>query len=217
MIGAAIVLFFVVIAVFAPLIAPFDPNASDWMVIRQPSSAAHWFGTDDLGRDVLSRIIFGARASLAAGVVSVAVAVLVGVPFGLVAGFFGRFADMAISRVADALLACPFLVLAIAFAAFLGPSLQNAMIAIGISAMPIFVRVARAQTLVVCTEDYIAAARSQGIGDFGDPHRSRSAERARAHCRAGDADHGDRGAGRSEPGVPRARTVAPVAFLGQHA
>jgi peptide/nickel transport system permease protein len=165
MIGAVIVLLFVVIAVFAPLVAPYDPNASDWMAVRQPPDTQHWFGTDDLGRDVLSRIVFGARASLAAGVVSVAVAMLVGVPFGLLAGYFGRLTDMAISRLADALLACPFLVLAIAFAAFLGPSLQNAMIAIGISAMPIFVRVARAQTLVVCTEDYIAAARSQGIGN----------------------------------------------------
>lgn len=164
LIGAAIVLFFVVIAVFAPLIAPYDPNSPDWMAIREAPSAAHWFGTDDLGRDVLSRVIFGARASLAAGVVSVAVAVLIGVPFGMFAGYFGKLTDMVISRFADALLACPFLVLAIALAAFLGPSLENAMIAIGISAMPIFVRVARAQTLVVCTEDYIAAARSQGIG-----------------------------------------------------
>ena len=164
LIGAAIVLFFVVVAIFAPLIAPYDPNAPDWMAIREAPSAAHWFGTDDLGRDVLSRVIFGTRASLAAGIVSVAVAVLIGVPFGMLAGYFGGFADMAISRLADALLACPFLVLAIALAAFLGPSLENAMIAIGISAMPIFVRVARAQTLVVCTEDYIAAARSQGIG-----------------------------------------------------
>jgi peptide/nickel transport system permease protein len=134
------------------------------MAIRSAPSAAHWFGTDDLGRDVLSRVIFGARASLAAGIVSVAVAVLIGVPLGMLAGYFGRFADIVVSRFADALLACPFLVLAIALAAFLGPSLENAMIAIGISAMPIFVRLARAQTLVVCTEDYIAAARSQGIG-----------------------------------------------------
>lgn len=164
LIGAAIVLFFTAIAIFAPFIAPYEPNTPDWMAIRSAPDAAHWFGTDDLGRDVLSRVIFGARASLAAGVVSVAVAVLVGVPFGMLAGYFGKFTDMVISRFADALLACPFLVLAIALAAFLGPSLENAMIAIGISAMPIFVRVARAQTLVVCTEDYIAAARSQGIG-----------------------------------------------------
>jgi peptide/nickel transport system permease protein len=163
-IGAAIVIFFIAIAFLAPWISPFDPNAPDWMAIRQAPDFAHWFGTDDLGRDVLSRVIFGTRASLMAGIVSVAVAVLVGVPFGLIAGYFGGLADIAISRLADALLACPFLVLAIALAAFLGPSLENAMIAIGISAMPIFVRVARAQTLIVCTEDYIAAARSQGIG-----------------------------------------------------
>lgn len=164
LIGAVIVVLFALMALFAPLITPYDPIASDWMAIRLPPNAQHWFGTDDLGRDVLSRVIFGTRASLSAGVVSVAVAVLVGVPFGLLAGYFGRFVDTAISRIADALLACPFLVLAIALAAFLGPSLQNAMIAIGISATPIFIRVARAQTLLVCTEDYIAAARSQGIG-----------------------------------------------------
>ncbi len=163
-IGAAIILFFVALALFAPWIAPYDPNAPDWLAIRTAPDAAHWFGTDDLGRDVLSRVVFGTRASLAAGVVSVSFAVLVGLPFGLAAGYFGGLADMAISRLADALLACPFLVLAIALAAFLGPSLQNAMIAIGISAMPIFIRVARAQTLIVCTEDYIAAARSQGLG-----------------------------------------------------
>jgi peptide/nickel transport system permease protein len=163
-IGATIIVFFVALALFAPWIAPYDPNAPDWIAIRAAPDAAHWFGTDDLGRDVLSRVVFGTRASLAAGVVSVSVAVLIGLPLGLAAGYFGGLADMAISRLADALLACPFLVLAIALAAFLGPSLQNAMIAIGISAMPIFIRVARAQTLVVCTEDYIAAARSQGLG-----------------------------------------------------
>ncbi len=134
------------------------------MAIRQPPSAAHWFGTDDLGRDVLSRIIYGARASIAAGVVAIVVAVLIGVPLGLVAGYFGGLIDMAISRLADAFLAMPFLVLAIALAAFLGPSLENAMIAIGLSATPIFVRLARGETLVVCAEEYIAAARSQGIG-----------------------------------------------------
>jgi peptide/nickel transport system permease protein len=160
------VLFFVALAVLAPWIAPYDPNAPDWIAIRSAPSAAHWFGTDDLGRDVLSRVIFGTRPSLAAGVISVMVAVLIGLPFGLVAGYFGGLIDMTISRLADALLACPFLVLAIALAAFLGPSLQNAMIAIGISAMPVFIRVARAQTLIVCTEDYIAAARSQGLGDL---------------------------------------------------
>jgi peptide/nickel transport system permease protein len=162
-IGGAIVLFFVVVAIFAPLIAPFAPNASNWLAVRQAPSALHWFGTDDLGRDILSRVIFGARASLLVGIVSVVIAIVIGVPLGLISGYFGGLVDVAISRCTDALLSCPFLVLAIAFAAFLGASLQNAMIAIGISAMPIFVRLTRGQVMTVKTEDYIAAARLLGI------------------------------------------------------
>jgi peptide/nickel transport system permease protein len=171
LIGAIVVVFFIVIAVLAPLIAPYDPNAPDWMAIRAAPSAAHWFGTDDLGRDVLSRVVFGTRASLSAGIVSVLVAVFLGVPLGMLAGYFGGLTDLVIARLTDALLACPFLVLAIALAAFLGPSLENAMIAIGVSAMPIFVRLARAETLVVCTEDYIMAARSLGIGNVAMLYR----------------------------------------------
>jgi peptide/nickel transport system permease protein len=165
-IGAVLIALFVILAIFAPWIAPYDPNASDWMAVREAPSLAHLLGTDDLGRDVLSRVIYGARASLAAGVVSVLVALVIGVPLGLAAGFFGGVLDTLISRLADALLACPFLVLAIALAAFLGPSLENAMIAIGISAMPIFIRLTRAQTLVVRNEEYITAALSLGIGNF---------------------------------------------------
>jgi peptide/nickel transport system permease protein len=165
-IGAVLIALFVILAIFAPWIAPYDPNASDWMAVREAPSLAHLLGTDDLGRDVLSRVIYGARASLAAGVVSVLVALVIGVPLGLAAGFFGGVLDTLISRLADALLACPFLVLAIALAAFLGPSLENAMIAIGISATPIFIRLTRAQTLVVRNEEYIAAALSLGIGNF---------------------------------------------------
>ncbi|MGO4739626.1 ABC transporter permease [Bosea sp. 2KB_26] len=162
LIGGGIVLAFALMAVFAPWVAPYDPNASDWSAIRLGPTLAHPFGTDDLGRDVLSRIIFGARASLAAGFLSVAIALAFGVPFGLIAGYFGGVVDIVISRLTDALLACPFLVLAIALAAFLGPSLQNAMIAIGISAMPIFVRLARGQTLIVREEDYVSAVVSLG-------------------------------------------------------
>ncbi|HYZ60851.1 MAG TPA: ABC transporter permease [Acetobacteraceae bacterium] len=162
-IGAGIILLFVVLAVFAPLVAPYEPNASDWMAVREPPSLAHPFGTDDLGRDVLSRVIFGARTSLAAGFLSVAIALAFGVPLGMVAGFFGGVLDAVISRFTDALLACPSLVLAIALAAFLGPSLQNAMIAIGVSAMPIFIRLARGQTLTVAAEDYVSAAVSLGV------------------------------------------------------
>ena len=164
-IGATIVAVFVLMAIFAPRLAPYDPIQSNWGAIRQAPSAAHWFGTDDLGRDILSRVIFGARASIMAGVVAVTVALIFGVPIGLAAGYFGGWADAVISRCTDAVLACPFLILAIALAAFLGPSLENAMIAIGIAAMPIFVRLTRGQVLGVSAEEYVTAARTLGMRD----------------------------------------------------
>jgi len=162
MIGLAVVLGFVVLALAAPWIAPHDPVATSWGAIRKAPSAEHWFGTDEIGRDVLSRVIWGTRASLLAGVVSVSISLLLGVPIGLAAGFLGGFVDALISRITDAFLACPFLILAIALAAFLGPSLSNAMIAIGVSATPIFVRLTRAQVLNVRVEDYVEAARAVG-------------------------------------------------------
>jgi peptide/nickel transport system permease protein len=162
MLGLVLVLFFVALALLAAWIAPHDPVATSWGAIRKAPSAEHWFGTDEIGRDVLSRVVWGTRASLLAGLVSVSIALALGVPIGLVAGFFGGFVDMAISRITDAFLACPFLILAIALAAFLGPSLTNAMIAIGVSATPIFVRLTRAQVLNVKVEDYIEAARAIG-------------------------------------------------------
>jgi peptide/nickel transport system permease protein len=163
LVGGTIVGAFLMMAALAPLIAPYDPSASDWMAVREAPGWLHPFGTDDLGRDILSRVIFGARASLAAGFISVSIAIAIGVPLGLIAGYFGGVTDIVISRCADALLACPFLVLAIALAAFLGASLENAMIAIGVSAMPIFIRVTRGQALNVRTEDYVSAAVSQGL------------------------------------------------------
>jgi ABC-type dipeptide/oligopeptide/nickel transport system permease subunit len=162
-VGAFIVGFIALAAVLAPLIAPYDPFQTSFTSIRQAPSALHWFGTDELGRDIFSRMLYGARASLMAGVVSVAIAVAIGVPLGLVAGYFGSYVDMAISRLTDALLAIPFLILAIALAAFLGPSLTNAMIAIGLSAVPIFIRITRAQTLSVKAEDYVEGARAIGL------------------------------------------------------
>jgi peptide/nickel transport system permease protein len=162
LIGLAIVLMFVVLALFAPWLAPQDPVATDWGAIRKAPSAAHWFGTDEIGRDVFARVVWGTRASLLAGVVSVSISLLLGVPIGLAAGFLGGWVDALISRITDAFLACPFLILAIALAAFLGPSLTNAMIAIGVSATPIFVRLTRAQVMTVKVEDYIEAARAVG-------------------------------------------------------
>jgi peptide/nickel transport system permease protein len=162
MVGLALVVFFVAIALLAPWISPYDPLATSWSAVRKAPSAAHWFGTDDIGRDVLSRVVWGARASLMAGIVSVGISLFVGVPIGLAAGYVGGWTDMLISRVTDAMLACPFLILAIALAAFLGPSLTNAMIAIGIAATPIFIRLTRGQVLAVKVEDYIEAARAVG-------------------------------------------------------
>ena len=160
--GLVVVVALVVVAGAAPLIAPYDPLATSWTAIRKAPSWAHWMGTDENGRDVLSRVIFGTRASLLAGVVSVGIAAGVGVPAGLLAGFAGGWVDAALGRVVDAMLACPFLILAIALAAFLGPDLVNVMIAIGITFTPIFVRVARAATLDTAASDYVEAARSLG-------------------------------------------------------
>jgi peptide/nickel transport system permease protein len=162
LIGLAVVIGFILMAIFAPYISPQDPIATSWGAIRKAPSAAHWFGTDEIGRDVLSRVIWGTQASLMAGVISVSISLLIGVPIGLLAGFVGGAVDAIISRITDAFLACPFLILAIALAAFLGPSLTNAMVAIGISAAPIFVRLTRGQVIQIKVEDYVEAARSVG-------------------------------------------------------
>jgi peptide/nickel transport system permease protein len=162
MVGLAVIVLFVILTVTAQWIVPYDPIAQSWMTVRKPPSELHWFGTDEVGRDVLARVVFGARASLMAGVISIAIALTIGVPLGLTAGYIGGFIDALISRITDAMLACPFLILAIALAAFLGPSLSNAMIAIGITATPIFVRLTRGQVMAVKVEDYVEAARAVG-------------------------------------------------------
>jgi peptide/nickel transport system permease protein len=160
--GLVVIVLLLLIAICAPLIAPYDPIQQGWTSIRKPPSLQHWSGTDESGRDLFSRVVFGARASLLAGVVSVSIAVGLGVPIGLLAGYGSRWIDAVIGRITDAMLACPFLILAIALAAFLGPSLQNAMIAIGVTTTPIFVRLTRGQVLAVKVEDYVEAARAIG-------------------------------------------------------
>lgn len=166
MVGLTFILVMVLAAVFAPFVTAHDPLAQDYTAIRQPPGAGHLFGTDELGRDIFARVIFGARASLLAGTLSVGIAMAIGVPFGLAAGYLGGWTDLVISRVVDALLAIPFLVLAIALAAYLGPSLSNAMIAIGVSAAPLFVRLTRGQVLSVKSEDYVEGARAVGNSHF---------------------------------------------------
>ena len=160
--GLFVVLTIIALALLAPWVAPFDPLATSFALVRKAPSSAHWFGTDEVGRDVLSRVISGGRASLAAGVISVSIAIGLGVPVGMLAGYAGGVLDAVVSRITDAMLAIPFLILAIALAAFLGPSLGNAMIAIGITATPIFVRLARGQVMNVRAEDYVEAARAVG-------------------------------------------------------
>ena len=166
LLGLAIAAICVLCAVLAPWIMPYDPIKPNYALIRKPASALHWFGTDELGRDILSRVILGARTSLLAGLVSAGIAVGIGSFFGIVAGYVGGFVDMLISRVADALLATPFLIVAIVLATFLGPSLANAMIAIGLAAAPIFTRLARSQVLDVKATDYVESARALGFGDL---------------------------------------------------
>lgn len=165
MAGLVVVVLFIAMALLAPWIAPYDPVKTSFTLVRKAPTWAHWFGTDEVGRDVLARVIWGARASMSAGVVSVSIALGAGVPLGLLAGYAGGWVDAVISRIVDAMLAIPFLILAIALAAFLGPSLGNAMIAIGITATPVFVRLTRGQTLQAKVEDYVEAARA-----VGNPH-----------------------------------------------
>ena len=161
-VGGFIVLGWLFIAAFAPFVAPYDPikvNVSDSLI---PPGSAHWLGTDDLGRDVLSRVMWGARVSLSVGVISVSIGLLVGTSLGLAAGYLGGKFDLLIMRGIDALLAFPALILAIAITSALGPQIQNAMIAIGIVAIPAYARLTRGQVLAVRSRDFIVAARTIG-------------------------------------------------------
>lgn len=161
-VALAFVLLFVLVASFAPVIAPYDPIQPDYTAIRAAPSADHIMGTDELGRDLFSRIVWGARASLLAGIIPVAIALSISIPVGLLSGFVGGWIDTLVMRITDAMLACPFLIIAIALAAFLGPSLRNAMIAIGIAAMPTFLRLTRSIVISLREEDYVEAARAVG-------------------------------------------------------
>jgi peptide/nickel transport system permease protein len=161
-IALLIVIGFVVIALAAPWLAPYDPIATDFSNVRKPPSDQYWLGTDEVGRDLLSRLIYGARASLLAGVIPVTISLMLSIPLGLLSGYAGGWVDSVIMRFTDAMLAIPFLIIAIALAAFLGPSLTNAMIAIGVAALPTFLRLARGTVLAIRTEDYVEAARAVG-------------------------------------------------------
>jgi peptide/nickel transport system permease protein len=164
-VGLSIIIIFVIIALIAPWIAPFEYKAQNLVSRLQPPSAEHWFGTDDLGRDLLTRTLYGARISLWVGFLSVIGSIIVGTALGLVAGFYGKWADMIISRLFDILLAFPGILLAIAIVAILGPSLENALYAIAIVNVPTYGRLVRSKVLSVKTEEYITSARALGANN----------------------------------------------------
>lgn len=159
-------LFLLFLALFAPWISPHVPSEQNLANTLAPPSSIHWLGTDDLGRDVLSRLIYGARVAFYASFLAVSIAIFIGVPTGIFAGFVGGWLDDAISRLIDTLLSFPAIVLAIAVTGALGIGLTNAMIAIGIVFSPQLARLARARTLVVRQHLYVDAARCFGAGDF---------------------------------------------------
>jgi ABC-type dipeptide/oligopeptide/nickel transport system permease subunit len=162
--GLVVVVIALLAAVLADLVAPFPADKTDFGAALQPPSPTHWFGTDELGRDQFSRVLFGLRASVSVGAMSVALALAVGVPLGLLAGFYGLL-DPIVSRLTDTMLAFPFLVLAVGLAAILGPSLTTATVAIGVAQIPAVIRVTRGETLRLRGMDYVAAAVADGASD----------------------------------------------------
>jgi ABC-type dipeptide/oligopeptide/nickel transport system permease subunit len=164
--GALVVLLFVAMAFAAPWLATGDPVQTNWGQIRKAPSFSHPFGTDDLGRDVYSRVVWGSRTSMQAGVFSILLAIAVGVPIGLAAGYYRRTLDQVVMRLTDAWLSFPFLILAIGLVTILGPSLTNATVAIGMAATPTYIRLTRGLVLATGQEDYVQSARALGGGDL---------------------------------------------------
>lgn len=164
MLGLGIVIALLLVAAFAPYLAPYDYTAQDLMARLKPPNATHWFGTDDFGRDIFSRIIYGTRLTLEVVILVALIAVPLGLLVGTVAGYCGGWVDTVLMRITDIFLSFPRLILALAFAGALGPGIENAIIAISITAWPPYARIARAETLTVRHTDYIAAVRLQGAG-----------------------------------------------------
>jgi peptide/nickel transport system permease protein len=162
LVGLSLVAAFLLLTALAPWLAPHDPVATDFVSVLSPPSRAHPFGTDDIGRDILSRVIYGSRVSFEAGVFTVAVALTIGLPLGLVAGFFGGRVDNVIMRGIEVILSFPTLVLALGITSILGPKLIHALFAIGIVFVPHFARLIRGQVLSIRENDYVAAARALG-------------------------------------------------------
>jgi ABC-type dipeptide/oligopeptide/nickel transport system permease subunit len=164
--GACIVVLIAAVASIAPLLSPYDPGKQDYGAILKAPSAAHLLGTDNLGRDVFSRIVYGAQASVRVGLLAVSLALVLGILLGLPSGYFGGRIDRVITGLFDALLACPGLVLALSITAALGPGINNLIVAIGITATPTFGRLLRAQVLTVREREFVIAARCLGSTDL---------------------------------------------------
>lgn len=165
-IGIALMIMFAIMAVFAPLLAPYNPAALDLLHRLQPPSGAHWLGTDELGRDILSRVIYGARLSLTVAVSVVGLSFLLGLIFGGLAGYYGKWVDISINTfLMNAFLALPGILLAIAFVAFLGPGLVNLILALSIGGWVGYARLVRAQVLAVREREFVEAARAIGASD----------------------------------------------------
>nr|WP_245302593.1 nickel transporter permease [Symbiobacterium terraclitae] len=162
--GGAIVLVMVLAALLADVIAPYDPIKGKLSDMLQPPSAAHWMGTDEQGRDIFSRIIHGSRISLQVGLVAVGISLTTGTAIGAISAYFGGWLDLLVMRIIDILLAFPSILLAIAITAILGPSLTNAMIAVGVVGMPVYARLVRASVLSLREQDFVQAARAAGGG-----------------------------------------------------
>lgn len=166
-IGIALMIMFAIMAVFAPLLAPYNPAALDLLHRLQPPSGAHWLGTDELGRDILSRVIYGARLSLTVAVSVVGLSLLLGLIFGGLAGYYGKWVDISINTfLMNAFLALPGILLAIAFVAFLGPGLVNLILALSIGGWVGYARLVRAQVLAVREREFVEAARAIGASDL---------------------------------------------------
>ncbi len=164
--GLIIVVVFVFISLFAPQIAPHDYEQANFSMARKGPSAEHWFGNDELGRDLFSRLLHGARLSLIIGIISVSIGLLIGLPIGLISGYAGGKTDLVSMRFMDILLAFPSILLAILLVATFGPGLNNAMIAIGIVSIPIYARLVRSSTLATKNELFVEASRSTGASGF---------------------------------------------------
>jgi ABC-type dipeptide/oligopeptide/nickel transport system permease subunit len=163
--GLAVLTLMIVLALLAPLLSPYDPNRNSMLDALQDPSGAHLLGTDYLGRDVLTRILFGARLSLTIGLLAVVLGLAFGVPLGAISGFYGGLADLVIQRFVDILLSFPNFLLALSLVAVLGPGLTNVILAVGVSAVPAFVRLVRASALSIRESAYVEAARCLGVGD----------------------------------------------------